>query len=45
MAEVTHTGLDRLAEMEMADLLFWCEETRRYLSAKAEAMRAEFEGR
>jgi|GEM_PF-4900458 len=38
MAEAVHTGLIHLAEMELADLAFWCRETRRYLEARAAAM-------
>jgi hypothetical protein len=43
MAETVHTGLDRLAEMDLADLAYWCLETRRYLEAKAEAMKAQMQ--
>lgn len=41
MVETVHTGLDRLAEMDLPDLAYWCLETRRYLEAKAEAMKAQ----
>ncbi len=43
MAETVHTGLDRLADMELPDLGYWCQETRRYLEAKAEAMQAQMQ--
>ena len=43
MAETVHTGLDRLAEMDLADLAYWCLETRRYLQAKAEAMKTQMQ--
>lgn len=43
MAETVHTGLDHLAAMDLADLLYWCGETRKYLTAKADAMRDQME--
>jgi hypothetical protein len=43
LAETTHTGLDRLAEMELEELCWWCRESRRYLETRAEAMREEME--
>ena len=43
MAETVHTGLDRLAEMDLADLAYWCQETRNYLEAKAEAARRQMQ--
>lgn len=43
MAETVHTGLDRLAEMDLGDLAYWCQETRSYLEAKAAAMSAAME--
>lgn len=43
MAETVHTGLEQLAEMDLFDLIYWCLEVRKYLEAKAEAMKAQME--
>lgn len=43
MAETVHTGLDRLAEMDLEELVYWYQENRKYLEAKAEAMRAQMQ--
>jgi hypothetical protein len=41
MAETVHTGLNRLAAMDLPELLYWCQDVRQYLEAKAEAIAAQ----
>nr|VFK16289.1 MAG: hypothetical protein BECKLFY1418C_GA0070996_102232 [Candidatus Kentron sp. LFY] len=44
VAETTGTGLDKMAEMDLDTLIFWCQEVRGYLSARADAERRAMEG-